>query len=516
MSDARWIIPKNWAWTTISRIAKVVGGGTPSSKVEANFTETGIPWITPADLAGYFDTYISHGRRDLSEIGYASSGATLLPIGTVLFSSRAPIGYCTIAAKKLSTNQGFKNIILKGGVLPEYIRYYLLSSKKYAESLASGTTFLELSGQKVGEIVVPLAPFAEQKRIVAKIDKLLSRTANTRVELNNLPALIEKYKAGLLKKLFETPSETIDTNEVCLNDLVISVQNGLSKRRGDTGRAINVLRLSDLTDAKFKGEAPRAIDLTEAEEEKFTLHIGDLLCIRVNGSRNLVGKMLTWNSTDNWAFCDHFIRYSLDTHRVIPEYVQYYFATDRVRNIIETSFVSSAGQKTVNQSLIGNILLPLPSKTVQTEIVRRIKSAFSWLDQVSNDCALAASKLSTLESGILLNAFKGRLLPQDLNDESVNLLLARISTESISIPKISHSIHKKDKLMITDPKTRFLQDSENWPERGLPFVEVAQRNPIPHDTMRDIIFSLLSEENPKLLQFFDKEAGCIYLKRVRK
>lgn len=515
MSEVRWIVPKNWEWTTISRIAKVVGGGTPSSKVPDNFAKNGIPWITPADLTGYSNAYISHGRRDLSEIGYASCGATLLPVGTVLFSSRAPIGYCVIAAKQLSTSQGFKNLLLKKDILPEYVRYYLLSSKQYAESLAGGSTFLELSGQRMGEIAIPIAPFDEQKRIVEKVNGLLSRTANAKYELDKIPALINRFKSILLTSLFDSEA-TNNADKISLKDLAISAQNGLSKRRGDTGRPINVLRLSDLSNAKFIGDSPRTIDLTETEEEKFTLHEGDLLCIRVNGSENLVGRMLTWNSKDKWAFCDHFIRYSLDTKKVIPEYIEYFFSTDNIRNIIETSFVSSAGQKTVNQSLIGNILIPIPNKKIQSEIVRRIKNNLLWLDQVAIDCNLCNDKLSKLDAGILLSAFKGNLTTQDSNDEVAELLLSRIVPERISFPNTSKLRNIKNKPMLSDPKARLLQDSESWPDRGLPFDEVAKRTPIPHDTMRDTLFSLLSEEEPELQQFFDKDAKCMYLKRVRK
>ena len=180
MSNARWDVPDNWAWATMATLGKVTGGGTPSAGDPTNFANPGIPWITPADLTGYSDPYISRGRRDLSDKGHASSGATLMPAGTVLFSSRAPIGYCVIAANEITTNQGFKSVSLAEGLLPEYLRHYLLASKDYAESLASGTTFLELSGARFAEMAMPLPPSAEQRRIVSKIDALTARTARDR------------------------------------------------------------------------------------------------------------------------------------------------------------------------------------------------------------------------------------------------------------------------------------------------------------------------------------------------
>src|SRR6516165_828080 len=142
MTEKRWAVPQSWAWASIGEIAEVVGGGTPDTKdAAANFSVAGIPWLTPADLTGYKDAYISRGARDLSEVGYKNSSAKLMPPGTVLFSSRAPIGYCVIASNEISTNQGFKSFILKGSLSPEYLRHYLVASVDYARSKSSGTTF---------------------------------------------------------------------------------------------------------------------------------------------------------------------------------------------------------------------------------------------------------------------------------------------------------------------------------------------------------------------------------------
>jgi type I restriction enzyme S subunit len=139
--EARWDLPEHWKWVAARDVGEIMGGGTPSTGDSANFANKGIPWITPADLTGYAGKYISRGARDLSEKGYNSSGARLMPPGTVLFSSRAPIGYCVIASNELATNQGFKSLVSSSEHSPEYLRYYLLSAKEYAESLAEWNNF---------------------------------------------------------------------------------------------------------------------------------------------------------------------------------------------------------------------------------------------------------------------------------------------------------------------------------------------------------------------------------------
>ena len=113
-------IPSNWTWTTMGEIADVVGGGTPRTNDPENYEGGTIPWITPADLSGYTAKYISHGERFITKSGLACSSAKMMPSGTVLFSSRAPVGYVAIAAKPVCTNQGFKSFVLKTkDILPD-------------------------------------------------------------------------------------------------------------------------------------------------------------------------------------------------------------------------------------------------------------------------------------------------------------------------------------------------------------------------------------------------------------
>ena len=112
-------IPSSWIWTTIDDIADVASGSTPSTKDETSFGGT-IPWITPADLSGFRGKFIKRGARSLSDRGLKSCSAKLLPKGTVLFTSRAPIGYIAIASNPIATNQGFKNLVLHKGIFNEY------------------------------------------------------------------------------------------------------------------------------------------------------------------------------------------------------------------------------------------------------------------------------------------------------------------------------------------------------------------------------------------------------------
>jgi len=169
-------IPASWRWCRLDTVGAIIGGGTPSAGDPENFAEPGegIPWLTPADLGGFRELSIERGSRDLTEKGLASSSATMMPAGTVLFTSRAPIGYVAIAANPISTNQGFKSIV---PYVADCSRFIALAMQTFAPDIdakAPGTTFKEVSGKIVAGVPFPLPPLVEQRRIVAKVEELMA------------------------------------------------------------------------------------------------------------------------------------------------------------------------------------------------------------------------------------------------------------------------------------------------------------------------------------------------------
>ena len=165
-------VPENWVWVRLSDLGQVIGGGTPKTENPAFWNNGTIPWLTPADMKNVKGKYVSCGERNITEQGLNGSSARLMPTGTIVYSSRAPIGYIAIAANPLATNQGFKSIVLKKSKMAEYLYYCLQHWTPEIQSRASGTTFKEISGSEFGKTVIPLPPLAEQKRIVAKVEQL--------------------------------------------------------------------------------------------------------------------------------------------------------------------------------------------------------------------------------------------------------------------------------------------------------------------------------------------------------
>ena len=136
----------NWPECTLSDIGTVVAGGTPSKTKPEYYVDQGIAWITPKDLSIDKSKFISHGENDISELGFFKSSATKMPAGTILFSSRAPIGYIAIAQNEITTNQGFKSVIPNKNIGTAYVYFLLKNLLPTIECMASGSTFKEISG----------------------------------------------------------------------------------------------------------------------------------------------------------------------------------------------------------------------------------------------------------------------------------------------------------------------------------------------------------------------------------
>ena len=196
-----------WPECHISDLGTVVGGSTPSKAKPEYYAEDGIAWITPKDLSVNKSKFISRGEHDISELGLQNSSASVMPPGTVLFSSRAPIGYIAIADGNVTTNQGFKSVVPYPEIGTAFVYYYLKNNLEIIEGMASGSTFKEVSGSIMKSVpaFIPdsdalarfndfCAPvFSEQRhleqqniKLSALRDTLLPRLMSGELDVSNL------------------------------------------------------------------------------------------------------------------------------------------------------------------------------------------------------------------------------------------------------------------------------------------------------------------------------------------
>ena len=237
----------------LSDIGEVVGGATPSTKNPDNY-DGNIAWITPKDLAGYNKVYISKGERNITEMGFKSCSTKFLPKNSVLFSSRAPIGYVAISENDLCTNQGFKSIIPNNKIDYKFLYYLLKHNKNYIASKGSGSTFKEVSGSVMKEIELSIPKNINDQK---KISKILF-DIDKKIELNNE---INNNLFELLKQEFREKFYNKKEKDSYLRDYIsetIGGDWGKSAPEGNNNTMVYCVRGADIPSMEYgnKGNAP--------------------------------------------------------------------------------------------------------------------------------------------------------------------------------------------------------------------------------------------------------------------
>lgn len=247
---------------TIADIGTVVGGATPSTKKEENYDGGTIAWITPKDLAAFSGRFISCGERNITEIGLNSCSTQIMPKHTVLFSSRAPIGYIAIAANEVCTNQGFKSVVPNDNIDYMFLYYLLKYNKENIESLGSGTTFKEVSGSIMREIQIKVPESLDEQKAIASILSVLDDKIEENAKINDN---LEQQAEALFQYLF-IDNASADWNKGVLNDLGTIVGGSTpSKAKPEyyTARGIAWITPKDLSINKSKFISHGENDITE-------------------------------------------------------------------------------------------------------------------------------------------------------------------------------------------------------------------------------------------------------------
>jgi type I restriction enzyme S subunit len=464
-------LPEGWVECQIGDVASVVGGGTPDSRDPENFSLTeGIAWLTPADLSKHNGTYITRGKRFLTEKGFNASSAKLLPKGTVLFSSRAPIGYVAIAANEISTNQGFKSFLCRDGISSEYIYYWLKFAKPLAEELASGTTFAEISGKNAARIPLRLAPLNEQRRIVAKLEKLLSRVNAAQERLATIPRILKRFRQSVLaaacsgrltadwrlegRNNGETSAAFLDTvqkerlrlltdhsrppESIALDiselaetpgewswatvaQLSIKVVDGVHRKPDYVEKGIPFLTVRNLTagpgisfdKTSFVTEEDHTEFIKRANPEK-----GDIL-ISKDGTLGVVRLV----ETDRVFSIFVSLAMIKPVVRKFGSFLALMMAAPQIQQRI---VVTGTGLQHIHLRDLRSVTLPIPPPSEQQEIVRRVEALFKTADALEARYRTAKTHVDKLTQSILSKAFRGELAPQDPTDEPASVLLERI------------------------------------------------------------------------------------------
>ena len=263
-----------WIECRISDIGTVVGGATPSTKKIENYIGGEIAWITPKDLSLFSGRYIERGERNITETGLKSCSTQLLPKNAVLFSSRAPIGYVAIAANELCTNQGFKSVIPNENTDPLFLFYLLKYNKEIIERMGSGTTFKEVSGKTMKNIIVKVPT---NKKVQEKISSILG-VIDDKIEKNQE---INNNLEQQAKAIFSNEFLTLETlpdgwKQASLIDIA-DYLNGLAMQKyrptaDETG--IPVLKIKELRQGCCDNNSELCSSSIKSE---YIIHDGDVI-----------------------------------------------------------------------------------------------------------------------------------------------------------------------------------------------------------------------------------------------
>lgn len=472
-SEQPYPIPKSWVWTRMGDLTRIVGGGTPRSHDPALYENGVIPWIRPVDLSGYDDIYISQGSRNITEAGLRDSSARLIPRNSLLFSSRAPIGYVAIAANDVTTSQGFKSFLPTSVLVPQYGYWYLKYAKPLAEELASGTTFQEISGSKAAMIPIPLPPLPEQQRIAEKLESLLGKIKEAKALLDEIPEILQNFRqtvlaaacSGRLTADWRKKNQNIETAQ----ELFHKISHDLSqKTKFKTAKKEKAIKLYDVPDSwiwKFfsdvclkifdgthfspkngpvgdfmyitaKNIKPWGVDLSDVtyvsktDHQKIYSHSNvkyrDILYIKDGATAGI--------ATVNYLEDEFSLLSSVGVFRVkpeyiLPEYVSIFLNAPAIREQM-LSKVTGVAITRLTLTKLNSAEVCLPPTVEQQEIVRRVESLFSKADALEAQYKEAMGLIESLPEIILSKAFRGKLVPQDPNDESAIKLLERIANEA--------------------------------------------------------------------------------------
>ncbi len=372
-------LPMGWEWVTLATVGEIVGGGTPKSDNPQYWAKNGIKWLTPADLYGLKGKYISSGARDISPTGLSNSSARLMPKGSVLFSSRAPIGYVAIADAELSTNQGFKSCVPYIKDSAEYIYYFLMASAKKIDAEASGTTFKEVSGAIVSKILFPLPPLSEQLKIVSRANELMSLCdqleqhtltsldAHQQLVETLLTTLTDSQNADELAENWARISDHFDTlftTEASIDTLKQTIlqlavmgklvqssdvveykklktflsfgpRNGFSPVESKNNTRIKVLKLGATSYGELNIQESKFVDIDIDNNSHLYINEGDILIQRGN-SANFVGcNVLVKENHKNIIYPDLMMKIRTNEN-LLPEYASIWLSSPLARDLCGT------------------------------------------------------------------------------------------------------------------------------------------------------------------------------------
>lgn len=533
----------------IQDIGKVISGSTPKTDVTEYWDGT-IPWVTPKEISNLNSQYLNNTERKLTELGFKSCSTNMVPKGSILFTSRAPIGLVAITNIDVCTNQGFKSIVLNEDNYPLYIYYLLRYNGKKLNDLGTGTTFKELSKATFEKFEIPIPPYVDQ----IKIGTFLSKAEALIKQRKESIDLLDDFLKNIFFKMFgDAISNEKNWSKDYLGNIVAEdcpLTYGIVQPGENYPNGTPVIRPVDLTKSHITREGLKLIDPIISQKFKRTILKGNeiLMCVRgttgvvAYATEELKGCNVTRGIAPIWFD---------DTYEKLFAY--FLFKSNAVQREISKYTYGSTLQQ-INLSDLRMLNLIRPSIEIQKQFVTIAEKC----EEIKNYFDESLLALENLYGSLSQKAFKGELDLSILDIESIipksegGSDAEKIHIQAESKPELKleivetykDKIAKKKKTEITNPKTNWdsvsTQQLANWIKEkytgfhfssemlirflmnsyvdfpGYYSSEELKRNPKidEADSLKSIIFLALSKENSflELEQiFYNAEAENIQL-----
>ncbi len=475
-------LPQGWTTVRFEQVVEV----NPKKAVDlpADALVTFVPMAAIDEVSGLISNPV---QRPLSEV---DRGFTQFVERDVLFAKITPSmeNGKSAVARDLVSGTGFGSTefhVLRsyGAVLPKYIWRYVRQQgfRDNAQRVMSGAVGQQrVPAEYLKLHPIPLPPLAEQQRIVDKLDDLIGRTERAGAEVLRSLVLLGQYKSRLLENAY---SGKIIGKKVLgfrpLGEFDVTLKYGTAKKSYENIDGTAVLRIPnvksgtiDLSDLKYS-------ELTEQEQEKLRLEIGDVLVVRSNGSPELVGRpAVVPDKAAGLAYAGYLIRIRPDTSKLLPDFLAFMLQAPQLRAVIESGVRSTSGVYNINARELSALPIPVLSVAEQKKIVVQIKKELAWLDRIELDRVAVVKLLPKLENALLAKAFRGELVEQISDDEPAVVTLARVASQrslEAAKPKRDASRFKPrggDTVKTATPKTleEVLADAGDWLDAQVAFL----------------------------------------------
>lgn len=395
-----------WQVKPLGEVCEIFNGGTPKSGV-SDYWDGGVNWLTPKDMGQMLGRYISETPRKISAAGLNNSSARLVPPYSVIMSTRAPIGHLAINESPMAFNQGCRGMVPGNLLDPVFLFHFLSANIEALNALGTGATFKELSASALKGFPIPLPPLDEQKRIVAVLDEAFEGLDRARANVEANLADARELWARLSGLAFQPDGEGWQEAEL---GTLAEFRNGLNYTRSSKGEAIRIVGVGDfqsnaLIPIGTLGEI--VIDGKLADDDR--LKPGDIVAVRSNGNKALIGRVMMLPETDEViSFSGFTIRIRLVSERLLPEYLLQFMRTPAIRETL-TSGGGGSNISNLNQGQLSRLRIKFPSLERQREILDRVDSTNAYAAELLDQYGKQIADLTSLRQSLLQKGFSGEL-----------------------------------------------------------------------------------------------------------